>query len=182
MENNGLEKLEYEQLQWNENSFDDSSANKLQAMLSIWKDGNIIYLCHPNHLFDAKTDNYDTKEIAAINWDNINIEKMMKYNDFGRFSMVDQLSPKGVNQFNYLFKKVSHMLKEDPQHICSLAILEESYGQDQEPRYFVRGIVSCSKDGILLAFNPAAAKTNPYEKSSVWQKGLRFGNKTPYFN
>ena len=175
-----LVKLEHEHLEFENNKFSDNSMEKLKAMLTIREEGHVIYICQPRHLFDSLTENPDTKEINCVDFDSINIEKMIQYNDFGRYSIVEQICSKTNNQFTYLFKKSSHIINKYQSRGLShlsfpFAILERTY-----KGYFVRGIINCNKKGISLAFNPIAIKTLP--KENIWQKGLRFGDNFPSCN
>lgn len=171
--------LEYEDLEWKDNSFSDSSMEKLNSMLMIKKDGNIIYICYPNHVFDKMEVDCTTKEIKAVDFGSVNIEKMRSINDFGRFSIVEQLCSKSNNQFTYILKKASHMIKKYKQEgkdefSYPFLILEEIKKEDEDPQYFARGIISCNQKGFSIAFNKEAIKT--MNTDSVWQKGLRFGD------
>lgn len=179
MEIKNLVQLDYEFLEWKNNKFNDSSMEKLKSMLMIRKEGNIIYICHPRHLLDNIEIDFDTKEIKYVDFNSINVEKMKHYNDFGCYSIVEQICSKTDNQFTYILKKASHMIKKQKQEGISqiaypFVILEEIHKEYDEPQYFVRGIVSCNQNGLALAFNPTAIKTMP--KENIWQKGLRFGN------
>lgn len=104
---------------------------------------------------------------------------MIELNDFGRYLIVEQICSKRNNQFTYIIKKASHMLKKYQEKGVShfsypFVILEEIYNGVDEPQYFVRGIVNCSQKGFSLAFNPFAIKELPQE--SIWQKSLRFSD------
>lgn len=179
MESNNLVQLEYEPLNWENNTFDAESLKKLTALLKIREEGNVIYICHPKHLFEVMTEDPDTKQIRYVDFDSINVKKMIRLNDFGHYSIVEQICSKEKNQFTYIMKKASHMIKKYqeegvPQFSYPFAILEETYGGPGEPQYFVRGIINCNQEGFSLAFNPLAIKTLP--KESVWQKALRFSD------
>ncbi len=176
METNNLEVLSYE---WNQQSDNIETTKKLKAMLSIRTEGNVIYLCHPRHLFDVLIENPETKMTQGVDWDSINVEKMIQYNDFGKYSIVEEICSKRNNQFTYLQKKATHMMKKYKEMGHSewnypVAILEEIDHGSNLPTYFARGIVNFSQERISLAFNPLAMKENP--KESIWQKGLRFGD------
>jgi len=176
METSNLDTLLYETFKGNQSGEIDE---KVKAMLSIRTEGNIIYLCHPRHLLDELKEDFETKMIQEINWDSINIEKMKKYNDFGRYSIVEEICYERNNQYSYLQRRGIHMLKKYKEMGHSewhypIAILEEIDHGINPPTYFVRGIVNFNQEGISLAFNPSAVKESP--KESVWQKGLRFGD------
>lgn len=179
MEMNNLTQLEYENLEWADNNFNANSMEKLKSLLMIKKDGDKIYICHPRHLLNSMEEDSKTKEIKYVDFDDIDVEKMIRYNDFGCYSMVEQLCSKKNNQYTYILKKASHMIKKYQQEGVSqfsypFVILEEINKQCEEPQYSVRGIVSCNQKGFSIAFNPKAIKT--MTKESVWQKGLRLGD------
>lgn len=179
MEENNLTPLEYDILEWENHDFTDSSKEKLNAMLTITKEGNAIYICHPRHVFDEMVEDSDTKEVKSVNFDSINIDKMKQYNDFGCYYIVQQICSKSNNQFTYLMRRTTHMIKKYQSDGLSqtsypLAIIEEIDNGIEPAQYFARGIISCNQDGFSLAFNPLMNKTLP--KESVWQKGLRFGD------
>lgn len=179
MESENLMPLEYETLDYKNNKLSDISLEKLKAMLMIKEEGNIIYICHPKHLFDFIIEDFDTKEIKYVDFNSINIEKMMKYNDYGRYSIVEQICSKSNNQFTYVLKKASHMIKKYqdkgcPQFSFNFAVVEEIDNRFESPQYLVRGIISCNRNGFSLAFNPRVDKN--ISKESVWQKGLRLGD------
>ena len=179
METNSLEVLSYESCGWSQQNDNTVIDEKLKAMLSIQTEGNVIYLCHPRHLFEVLTEDPETKMVQGIDWDSINVEKMMGYNDFGKYSIVEEICYKKNNQFGYLQKRATHMIKRYKEMGHSewnypIAILEEIDNGTNPPTYFARGIINYSQEGISLAFNPIAVKEIP--KESIWQKGLRFGD------
>ena len=179
MDSNNFVQLIYEPLYWGNANFNAESLEKLMALLKIRTEGNIIYICHPKHLFEVMEENPDTKEIKYVDFDSINVEKMFRLNDFGRYSIVEQIFSKKNNQLTYIMKKASHMIKKYQKEGVSqfsypFAILEEIYNGVEEPQYFVRGLVNCSQEGFSLVFNPLAIKELPQE--SIWQKALRFGD------
>lgn len=181
MEIGNLVTLEYTPLDWEEKSFSARSLEMLEALLTIRKEGNLIYICHPKHIFDMYVEDGNTKEVKRVNFRCLNVERMFKYNDCGRYSMVDQMCSKTNNQLTYLLKRASHMIKKQQQAGLSLsyplAVLEEDHS-DFEVRYIARGIVSCDEKGIRVAFNPEVIKTPA--KETVWQKGLRFGDNSSW--
>lgn len=179
MNNNNLIQLEYDFLECENNEFTAESLEKLKALLTIRKNGNVIYICHPKHLFENMLEDVDTKEIKYVDFDSINVQKMIEFNDFGRYSIVEQICSKRNNQFTYIIKKASHMMKKYQEKGVShfsypFVILEEIYNGAAESQYFVRGIVNFSQKGFSLVFNPIAIKELPQE--SIWQKSLRFGD------
>ncbi len=179
MNNNNLIQLEYDFLECENDEFTVESLEKLKALLTIRKDGNVIYICHPKHLFESMVEDVDTKEIKYVDFNSINVQKMFELNDFGHYSIVEQICSRRNNQFTYIMKKASHMLKKYQEMGVSqfsypFVILEEIDNGLAEPQYFVRGIVNCSQKGFSIAFNPLAMKELPHE--SIWQRALRFGD------
>lgn len=171
--------LEYEDLEMNNGVLSESAKEKLQALLTIYCEGNVIYICHPRHLFGTLEENANTKEIVSVDLDSMNVDKMLSIGDYGRYSIVEQLCSKSNNQFTYLMKRVSHTIKKYRStgainFSYPLVILEEKYSQFTGFDYFVRGIISCNQDGIRIAFNPLAMRELP--KTSTWEKGLRLGD------
>lgn len=179
MDSNNLVQLEYEPLAWENGNFSAEASEKLAALLKIRKEGNVIYICHPHHLLDKCVEDTDTKQLNMVDFDSINVEKMLQCNDFGRYSIVEQICSKNNNQYTYFLRRASHMIKKYKeqgvtQFSYPLVVLEEISNGFDKPQYFVRGIINCSQDGFSLAFNPLAIKALP--KESIWQKALRFGD------
>lgn len=104
---------------------------------------------------------------------------MLGINDYGEYSIVEQPCYRVHNQFTYLMKKASHMIKKYrslglTEFSYPFVILEAGYDQSGKPEYFVRGIISCNQNGFRIASNLLAMKELP--KESVWQKALRFSD------
>ncbi len=97
--------LEYEDLEMTDGVFSKQDLEKIKALLNIKKDGDVIYICHPRHLFDSLEEDPITKEIVSVDLDSINIERMLHINDYGRYSIVEQICYKAHNQYTYLMKK-----------------------------------------------------------------------------
>lgn len=149
-------------------------------MLTIRKDGNIILLCHPRHIFDKVSEDFETKIITKVDWDSINVSQMKKYNDFGKYSMVEQLCDRNNNQFTYLKNKMNHMMKRykalGADNISyPIAIVEGVYnfGLDNYD-YYARGIVCATRNGFALGKSPSYIPLG--HKESVWEKALRMGD------
>lgn len=170
----------YEQISVIDGQIDKKDREKLDALLKVYQDGNVIYLCHPKHLFNHYIENGDTKEISSVDWDSIDIDKMSKVNDYGRFSMVEQCYSSGRYNYRYLTKKSSHMMRKylsegKVELVYPFVVLEEIYNASTNTSsYFVRGIICSNQDGFQIAFNPKNKKRVFHE--SVWEKGLRMGD------
>lgn len=171
--------VDYELLEREDGRFSYESIDKLKALLTIRNDGDMIYICHPKHLFDNMLENGETKEVQYVDLNSINIQRMFDMGDYGHFSMVEQLCISGNAPLKYIMKKSAHMMKRYqekgvPQYTYPFVVLEGTYHGSEEPTYFVRGIITCDMNGFYLAFNPLAVKKLPNE--SVWEKGLRLGD------
>lgn len=179
MSSNELLAMEYGFLEREDNGFTNESIDKLKALLTIRNDGDMIYICHPKHLFDNMIEDSETKEIEYVDLESINVQRMFDVGDYGHFSMVEQVCNRGNSPLKYIIKKAAHMMKRYkekgvPQYTYPFVVLEEISHGSEEPTYFVRGIVTCDVNGLYLAFNPLAVKKLPNE--SVWEKGLRLGD------
>lgn len=80
-----LEEINYDIVECKENVFSEEAKEKIADLLTIKRDGNIILLCHPRHVFEAVSEDFNTKVIEKVDWNSINIEQMKKYNDYGKF-------------------------------------------------------------------------------------------------
>jgi len=157
------EPLEYKFLGDNINNL----SCELDDILTIRNDRNVIYICHPNHIF-KNCINGDDKEILGVDWNNIDVNAMFIHDDYGCYSIVEQVYETDNNQFNYIRKKATHMLRKYASdgafnYVYPFVILEEMDG-DNEFTYFVRGIISCSNDGVKLAYNPEYDNVKTYQK------------------
>lgn len=169
---NSLVEVEYEQLSITDGKIND--IKKIRTLLTICIEGRVIYLCHPNHIFNHYEEG-KTKEIVSVDWNDINVERMFQVNDYGRYSYVEQFCSNGKYNTRYLQKKSSHMMKKYYEQgkvdlVYPFVVLEDM-GYN---RYFVRGMICCNQDGYQVAFNPKMYKQLPNE--SVWEKGLRIGD------
>jgi len=175
-----LEEINYDIVECPDKKFTEEALEKFQGILTIQKDGNIILICHPRHIFDGLSEDFDTKIINKVDWESINIEKMQKYNDYKEFSMVEQLCIPAKNQFAYLKKKARHMMKRYNElgietFSYPFAIIEGVYhSQTDEYEYYARGILCATKNGFALGYNPNYIHIAG--KESVWQKSLRMGD------
>ena len=158
--------------------FDDNGKKVIQDMLSVWDDGHCIYICHPNHIFDgAKPITQDVRNIKCINWDDIDIEKMFRINDYKTF-----VYPDCTEAFKYVHSRLGHQIMQEVKKgnkdnaVSYLAVIEK-YRFDYEDYYLIRGIIKGDYKGYLVAFNPEYKKVIP---QSVWDKSLRFsGHEVP---
>lgn len=175
-----LIEVQYEQIPIINGKVDEEAMEKLNVLLTIYKDGNVIYLCHPKHLFEHYVENKETKEISMVDWNGIDINRMFHVNDYGHFSMVEQCYSSGRYNYQYLRKKSSHMMRKylsegKVEMVYPFVVLEEIYNSsDNTSEYFVRGMICCNQDGFQIAFNPKNDKKVLHE--SVWEKGLRMGD------
>ena len=69
------EPVEYQVLGDNINNLD----LELDDILTIRDDRNVVYICHPNHVFKNCVTS-DNKEILSVDWDNIDINMMFLLN------------------------------------------------------------------------------------------------------
>ncbi len=176
----GLEEINYDVVECEGNKFTEEAKDKLEELLTIRRDGNIILLCHPRHVFDKIKEDNETKLISKVNWDSINIEKMEQANDFGRYSMVEQICSREDNQFTYLQKRVCHAMEVSQDRgvekpICPVAIIEGVYSEQKyEYDYYARGILCATKNGFAFGKSPNYVYLG--HKESIWEKSLRFGD------
>ncbi|MBQ2873218.1 MAG: hypothetical protein IJE89_04405 [Bacilli bacterium] len=161
-----------------ESIFDENGKQVIQDMLSVWDDGHSIYVCHPNHIFDgSKPITKDVRNIKHINWDDIDIEKMFKVNDYKIF-----VSSDCTEAFKYIHSRFGHEIMQEVKKgnkasAVSYLTIVEKYRFDYEDYYLVRGIIKADYNGYSIAFNPEYKKVIP---KSVWDKSLRFsGNEVP---
>ncbi len=135
-------------------------------------------LIHPNHIFaGAKPLTKDVREIKNINWDDIDIEKMLRTNDYGVFIM-----PECNDAFKYVHNRLGHQImteikKGNKENAISYLVVVEKYPFDYEDNYLIRGIIRGDYEGYSIAFNPEYQKVIP---KSIWDKSLRFsGQEVP---
>lgn len=173
-----LEEINYDIVECKENVFSEEAKEKIADLLTIRRDGNIILLCHPRHVFERVSEDFNTKVIEKVDWNSINIEQMEKYNDYGKFSMVSQCLEN--NQFRYLKNKARHMIKKYKdlgieRFSFPIAIVEGVYDFSRDDYdYYARGIICVTKNGFALGKNPNYTFGN--HKESIWEKPLRMGD------
>lgn len=178
--NINLEEINYDIIECLGNTFTEEAKEKLEELLTIRRDGNLILLCHPRHIFDRVSEDFTTKVINKVDWNSINIEMMKQYNDYGEYSMVDQVCSRKNNQFTYLSKKASHMMKRykdlgTENMSYPLAVIEGVYNiQADTYDYYARGIICITQNGFALGKGPNYVSLD--HKESTWEKALRMGD------
>ena len=111
------------------------------------------------------------REIKNINWNDIDIEKMFRINDYKTFTL-----PECNEAFKYVHSRLGHQIMQEVKKgnketaVSYLAIVEK-YHFDYEDYYLVRGIIRGDYKGYSISFNPEYQKVIP---QSVWDKSLRF--------
>lgn len=170
----GASSINFTRLQSDKKTILDEQGKKLMNdMLSVW-DNHCIHICHPNHLFaGAKPITTDVREMANINWDDIDIERMLRINDYKTF-----ITPDCSQAFRYVHQRLGHQImnevkKGNKNGAVSYLVVVERYTFDYEDNYLVRGIIRGDYDGYSIAFNPEYQKTIP---QSTWEKSLRMGD------
>ncbi len=169
-----LEKVEYNDVKCN-GSLSLSTITEIKDLLTINDDGNLLYICHPRHIFENLEEDKETKIITSVDWDSINISLLAKYDDYGRFSVIDQYFRNSKNQFAYLNRRFSKMLKKyhengNENFAYPLAIIEKVKENDDNSSYIPRGIVCAKQDGLMICNKMSNENIN------TWQKTLRFKN------
>lgn len=172
----GVDFLKYRNIEYKKGEgFTKEGQELFKDMLSVIDDGHCIHICHPNHLFNTKYVIGNSLEIDRINWEDIDVNKMIEIGDYKTFIMPDV-----KESFRYVHKRLGHQilkkieLNQDEQSY--LVVLEE-YILDGESNYLVRGIIKGDKNGYSMAFNPEYEKTIA---SNVWERSIRFsGNEVP---
>ena len=172
----GVSSLEYRRIEYKKGEgFTKEGQETFNDMLAVIDDGHCIHICHPNHLFNTKYVIGNSLELDRINWDDIDIDKMVEVGDYKTFIMPDAKEP-----FRYVHKRLGHQIMkkiELGQDEQSYLVVVEQYIIDGECNYLVRGIIKGDKEGYSMAFNPE------YEKSiahNVWERSIRFsGNEVP---
>ena len=164
----------FKKLKHGEKDMLDEEGKKLMIdMLSVY-DNHAIYICHPNHIFEGtKPINRDVREMAYIDWDDIDVDKMYRINDYEIF-----LSPDPNRAFKYVHSRLGHQVtqeinKGNKDTAVSYLVVVEKYIYDCQENFLVRGIIKGDKDGYSIAFNPEYEETIP---KSVFEKGLRMGD------
>ena len=152
---------------------DEEGKKSMEDMLAVW-DNHSIHICHPNHIFaGAKPITADVREMANINWDDIDVAKMIRINDFQTF-----VSPDCSKAFRYVHERLGHQImgevkKGNKDGAVSYLVVLEQYPFDHDNYYLVRGIIRGDYEGYSLAFNPEYQATIP---KSVWERSLRMGD------
>lgn len=135
----------------------DTNNPIFQDLLAISDDKTALYICHPKHIFNKFIENDKTKQLEQVNWNSLNLKKLLRKKDFGYFTT--QNIDEKKNQFTYINKKSTHMMEsfikmKIPEVCYPFTILEEKTINKQK-FYSVRGIINCYQDGFEIAYNPA---------------------------
>ncbi len=160
-----LEKIEYKEINY-EGALPLEAITEIKDLLTITKENSLLYICHPRHIFERIIEDDKTKIIIGVDWDSINTSLITKYDDYGRFSIVDEYFRSGKDQFTYVNKRFTNMLKKysskgNNDFTYPLAIIEEEKDRiTNEKTYIPRGII-CAKQGGVLLCN----KMNSLEKT-----------------
>ena len=172
----GVTKVCYDLLGSKEELLDKNNRKLLNELVYVWDFSHSIYICHPNDVFRGpKTISEDVKTIKNINWDDIDIEMMLRNDNKKKFTIFDS----GHDAIPYIYKRLGDQITENEKHETtdSLVIVEE-YPSGAGVNYLVRGIIKFeSKNGYSVAFNPEykqAIPTNNWD----WQKRI-FGQGEP---
>lgn len=174
----GVSSIDFARLQSDEKTIlKEQGRQFMRGMLGVWSN-NCIHICHPNHLFaGTKLLTKDVRELVNVNWDDIDIEKMLDKKDYKTF-----VSDDWSRAFRYVHKRLGHQIMNEIKNgnedgaVSYLAVVEE-YADEYGKHYLVRGIIRGDSEGYSVAFNPEYQKTIP---CSIWEKALRMGdNETP---
>ena len=172
-----LKKIQYDDIECGE-ALATEAIDAIRELITISNDKNLLYICHPRHVFENIEEDRETKVITAVDFDSLNFSLMTRYDDYGRFSILNQFYNKGNNQFTYLDKRFSNMLrkyrakgKEDLAY--PLAIIEEERSSfDGSCIYIPKGII-CAKQNGILVYNNVKDKQ---DKMNSWQKTLQMNS------
>lgn len=172
---NGVSELNFVRLNTLENGkFDKEAKRCIENILSVWDDGHRIHICHPNHLFaGVKPITRDVSKMVNINWDDIDVSKMLRINDYKTFILPDcQMA------FRYVHKRLGNQVmqevkKGNKDSAVSYLVVVEEYNSHDTAYYLVRGIIRGDYQGYSVAFNPQFKNTLP---KSLWERSLRFGD------
>lgn len=176
-----VEPINYKCIECPDKKFTEEALEKIYGLLTIRVDGNILLLCHPRHIFEGVSEDFKTKIIDKVDWESINVEMMEKCQDYGRFSMVEQICSPAKNQFAYLKKKAKHMMKRYKDlgienFSYPIAVVEGVYDSSTDNyEYYARAIICITKNGFAFGQNPDYLYFDQ-QKESVWQKALRMGD------
>lgn len=173
-----LKKIQYDDIECGE-ALATEAIDAIRELITISNDKNLLYICHPRHVFENIEEDRETKVITAVDFDSLNFSLMTRYDDYGRFSILNQFYNKGNNQFTYLNKRFSNMLRKyrdkgQENMVYPLAIIEEERSPfDNSCTYVPRGIICAKQDGILVYNN---VKENQ-DKVNPWQKTLQMNRR-----
>ncbi len=164
-------KLEYNVLNYIKNEGFDNAAKRLfKELLSVIDDGHTIFICHPRHIFNQDYLFYTSETNEALDFDDIDFSKMLRYGDYGEFYLPD------INEaFKYVHNRFRHeimkAIKTGNNNVVRHLAVVERYYLDGIANYVIRGIIRGTKDGYAIAFNPEYKGTYP---KNTFDKSLRF--------
>lgn len=167
----GVSSLSYQRVSYQKGQgFDEEGKKLFQDLLSVWDEGHIIFIAHPNHVFQHKMLTADVRNISHVSWDSIDVQKMLSIQDYASFFL-----PDCQEAFSYVHRRMAHQLRpqlsKGVEDATTYLVVLEQYPFDYESNYLVRGIIKGDKDGYSIALNPEYVKAIP---ASVWDKSLRF--------
>lgn len=166
-----LEKLQYDVD--NEKSYSQMKT-EIEDILSITDENSFLYICHPRHAFRTLEEDKETKLITDVDWNSLDMELVTKFDDYGKFSILDQYFHSNKNQFTYLRKRFSKMLKSyfengNEQFVYPLAVIEEKRDKlTNKSSYTPRGIICARQGGIMVCSREKAKKANVYLKKATY--------------
>lgn len=148
-----LEKIKYEEINC-EGTLPLETVTEIKDLLTLTKENNLLYICHPRHIFERIIEDDKTKVVTDVDWNSININLISRYDDYGRFSIIDEYFRSGKDQFTYVNKRFTNMLRKysskgNNNFTYPLAIIEEE-NDNNEKKYIPRGIICAKQNEILL--------------------------------
>lgn len=128
----------------------------MRDMLSV-RYNHCIYVCHPKHIFKNGQD-----------WDDIDMEKMFRINDYKTFITIDI-----KNAFVYAQNRIRHDFesqkeKKGVDNAVSYVAVVERYRYEGVDNYIVRGLIRYDKEGYSVAFNPEYVEAIPKNIFDEW--------------
>ncbi len=171
-----LEDIQYVDIPCNDNLY-DNAREQIIDLLKISGEENLLYVAHPRHIFSNIVEDKRTKLITKVDWNSVDMERMTRFDDYGKFSLFDQIY-RSNNQFSYLNNRFSNMLRKyrikgNSELVYPLAIVEQVRGTITGMSSFVpRGIICAKQDGILIC-NKVKSMEEINNNSFQYQKKLR---------
>lgn len=172
--------LQYKNINLQQLLFDYHAIELLQLLLRTRNEFSKIYICFPEHILDRMIVDFNTKNVKAVDFNSINVEKMLRYADFGCYTSDDKNCSETNNPLNYLFNRAVHMIKKyrkygTPQFSYPLVVLEATPTATGLTEYFIRGIISWHQNSFSVALNPSIH--NSIIKEPAIQKSLNIRKK-----